>query len=228
MRGEFTGFFKVVVILFAAFFLPFSGKAQQTYFELSWRSGILVLNSGDTISGPLTLAIPSDIVRVSKPDGSVRTFTAVNVKSFQVQDEIPANRFLRRKPGPVAGNREYRSLMWNHDKDYGNFKTPAFFVVLKSGKQTLLMRENKYRRLDSFSSYSNYQSARHPAETKVEKFYLLGPDGRMKYLRNPKKDLPAAFPKKEYQIFSFAKSNNLDFDDPIELSRIVDYANSLL
>jgi hypothetical protein len=228
MQRTLSMFYKTLFILFAAFFLSFSGVAQQIPFELTWRYGTLVLNSGDTLRGPLTLTLPNDIVRIAQPDGSVSTFTAVNVKDFFVEGEQETGRFFhRRKSSPLDFKRQYRSLMWNHDKDYSNFKSPAFFVVLHAGPKTLLMRENLERRTDNFSPYANYPGSRQTVETRVEKFYLLTADDRILPLRNPKKDLPAAYPKKEKQITAFAKSNKLEFTDPVELSRIVAYANSL-
>ncbi|MBK0402269.1 hypothetical protein I5M27_04690 [Adhaeribacter sp. BT258] len=228
MQRKFSNFYKTLFILFAAFCLPFLGIAQQNQFELSWRTGTLVLTSGDTIRGPITLTLPNDIVRITQADGGVSTFTAVNVKGFAVEGEQETSRFFqRRRNSPLDFKREYRSLMWNHDKDYSNFKSPAFFVVLQSGPKTLLMRETLERRVDNFSPYANYPGSRQAVETRVEKFYLLTADDRIIPLRSPKKDLPAAYPKKEKQIAAFAKSNKLEFNDPIELSRIVAYANSL-
>jgi hypothetical protein len=226
MKIIFKNFRKLGLILFVALFLPFSGKAQQSQFELSWQKGLVILNSGDTIQGPLTLTALNDIVRIAQPDGSVGTFSAVNVKSFVVEGE-QENRFFRRnrsdQPEP---RREYRSFMWNHDKDYSNFKSPAFFMVLQSGTRTLLMREQIERRLDNFSQYSNAGS-RQTIEVRVEKYYLLTPDERIIPLRNPKNDLLSAYPNNEKEIMSYAKSNKLDFTDSLELSRIVSYANSL-
>ncbi|MFC5269658.1 hypothetical protein [Adhaeribacter terreus] len=228
MRSRTSDIYKILFLLFAAFFLPFSGIAQQNQYEITWRTGTLVLNSGDTIQGPITLTLPNDIVRITQANGSVSTFTAVNVKSFAVENEQETNRFFRRRRNsPLDFKREYRSLMWNHDKDYSNFKSPAFFVALQPGNKTLLLREQIERRVDNFSAYANYPGTRQAVETRVEKFYLLTADERIIPLRNPKKDLPAAFPKKEKQITAFAKSNKLEFNDPIDLSRIVAYANSL-
>src|SRR5687768_13207203 len=95
MRHKYSFTLKAFIILFGAFLLPFMCSAQQGPFEFSWRKGKLVLNTGDTIQGPITLTLPNDIVRIAQPDGSLSTFSAVNVKSFVVEGE-QENRFFRR------------------------------------------------------------------------------------------------------------------------------------
>ncbi|KAA9326013.1 hypothetical protein [Adhaeribacter soli] len=217
---------RATLSLFAALALSFSAWAQEQPFELSWRSGQLLLATGDTVSGSVTLTLPNDIVRVTQPNGAISAFSAVNVKSFLVEHEQNSG-LSRHTEGPLTFKREYQSFLWNHDKDYSNFKSPAFFAVLQPGKNTLLMREIKERYYDNASG-SLYSNSRMERERIREKFYLLLPNQEIKPLRNPKKDLPEIYGKKGKQILTFAKENKLSFTEPLELARIVNYANSLL
>lgn len=216
---------KAIFILFAAVLVAFPGQAQQQPFELSWRAGQLALASGDTVSGQVTLSHPNDIVRVTQENGTVSAFSAVTVKSFSVQQEVN-NGLFRRTEGPTTFKRVYQSFPWNHDKDYSNFRSPAFFVVLQPGKNTLLMREVKERFYDNPSN-TYYTGSRTPMERIQEKYYLLLPDQQIKPLRNPKRDLPEAYGKKSKQIIAFAKEKKLSFSEPAELARIVEFANKL-
>ena len=227
MRSKscFSVFAKVTLSLFAALALSFSSWAQEQPFELSWRSGKLLLTTGDTVSGKVTLSHPNDIVRVVQDNGAVSAFSAVNVKRFFVEHEQNSG-FIRQNDGPLTFKREYQALPWNQDKDYSNFKRPAFFVVLQPGKNTLLMREIKERYYDNASG-SLYHNARMMRERIREKYYLLLPNEEIKPLRNPKKDLPEIYGKKGKQVLAFAKENKLSFTDPVALARIVNYANSL-
>jgi hypothetical protein len=225
MLGKLPVLSKAAITLLAAILLPFLSLAQQQPFEISWRNGQVTLATGDTISGQITLSHPNDIVRVTQENGVVSAFSAVNVKSFSVQHEQGSGIF-RRSEGPQTFKRNYQSFLWNHDKDYSNFKSPAFFVVLQPGKNTLLMREVKERYYDNAAG-SLYGNSRMAMERIREKFYLLTPNQEIKPLRNPKKDLPEFYGKKGKQVLTYAKENKLSFTEPVGLAMIVNYANSL-
>ena len=224
MRTNLPFFYRAFLLVFIAFSIAFSAHAQLT-FDLSWRQGQVVLHSGDTLSGAVTLRHPDGILIVHQPDGSVSSFTAVNVHSFEVRGQKQSGLF-RRSASPLDFQRTYQSFMWNHDKDFSNFRSPAFFIVLKAGKNSLLMREIKVRHFAN-SGYGYYQGARMMQERIEEKFYLLLPNQEVRALRNPKKDLPDLFPKHAKEIKAFARENKLSFNEPYELGQIINYVNSL-
>ena len=224
MRVNFTKSLKSCFLLFIVFQLPFSGRAQ-TAFELTWRTGEVILTSGDTVTGEITLRHPDDVVRVVKQDGSINAFSPVNVRAFDVVDEQNIG-YFRAGSGPLQFRRTYQTLFWNHDKEYSNFKSPAFFVVLKPGNYSLLMRETKERQYDNSNNFYAGQAV--SIEKIEERFYLLLPNQEIKLLRNPRKDLPGFFPKKSKEIIAYARDKGLSFTDPDELAKIVEYCNSLL
>ena len=144
---------------------------------------------------------------------------------FRVQEEKNTGHF-RPKFGPLEFSRNYQTYMWNHNNDYSNFRSPAFFVVIQPGPYTLLMRETKMPASVSMGRYSHDVPIR--TERILQHFYLADPKKEIIPLRNPRKDLQNLFPKIKDDLVKFAKSNKLDFDDPIELARIVEYCNRAL
>jgi hypothetical protein len=225
MRMKTANFFILIALVFGAFSLPFSALAQQTTFELKWKRGTVYLTSGDTVSGPVSLTLPGDVVSVKMPNGQLSAFATVNVTGFNVHEEKDDYNF-RAKYGPLEFSRRYQTYLWNHNKDFSNFLSPAFFVVVQPGPYTLLMRETKITVPISRGSFYNQSSVR--TERIIQHFYLAKPDKQIIPLRSPRKDLQNLFPKLKDAMMKFAKSNKLDFDDPIELARIVEYCNRSL
>ena len=225
MQINFSILCKTLFLIFGAFFLAFSGKAQQVPFELLWEKGTVYFTNGDSVSGQVTLTLPRDIVSVRQPNGQLSAFATVNVSGFRVQEEKNTGHF-RPKFGPLEFSRNYQTYMWNHNNDYSNFRSPAFFVVIQPGPYTLLMRETKMPASVSMGRYSHDVPIR--TERILQHFYLADPKKEIIPLRNPRKDLQNLFPKIKDDLVKFAKSNKLDFDDPIELARIVEYCNRAL
>jgi hypothetical protein len=221
-------FYTVLATVLLSFFALKVEAQQGNSFELTWQKGVVVLTSGDTINGEIVLTLPNDLIRVSQTNGTVSAFSAVNVSSLEVQGNENRNGLFSGSRSGSALNfrRFYISLPWNHDKDYSNFKSPAFFVVLQSGKYTLLMRENLEQAYDQNNSVYN-SGSRGRRNVIVQKYYLLAPDQNILPLRNPKQDIYRIFSKQQKQIAAYAKENKLSFTDGIELGQIMAYANSL-
>ena len=224
MRNKIAFLFSLL-LLFGAFTIAFSGQAQQMPFELLWERGTIYLTSGDSISGQVSLTLPRDIVSVRQANGQLNAFATVNVAGFQVFEEKNTGD-IRGRFGPLEFSRYYQTYMWNHNNDYSNFLSPAFFVVLQPGNYTLLMRETKAAAPASMYRYSTDMPIR--TERIMQYFYLANPKQEIIALRNPRKDLQNIFPKLGESLVKFAKSNRLDFDDPIELARIVEFCNRSL
>ena len=224
MRTIFPGLIKPLFLLFGAIFIAFSASAQQAAFELLWERGTIYLTTGDSVSGQVTLTLPRDIVSVKQSNGQLNAFATVNVAGFQVFEERNTGN-SRGKFGPLEFSRYYKTFMWNHNNDYSNFLSPAFFVVLQPGNYTLLMREAK---MPAPASMSRYADASLRAERITQYFYLASPKQEVIALRNPRKDLQNIFPTLKDSMVKFAKTNRLDFDNPLELARIVEFCNRSL
>ncbi|OUJ74289.1 hypothetical protein [Hymenobacter crusticola] len=263
MRTVFSaGLFAVVINLL----LAGTAWAQRTSssFVQQFAGGTVLLANGDTIEGPLALHRNEDVILVSMPNNTVSTLSAVAVQSFAVKGErLDRNRnqfddFYDARMGyyygsPIYGYtprarrttpdtslvRVFRVFRWNHDNDYSDFKSPAFFEQLSSGPTLLLRRESLVQRPVSYGSpygFGGYGAYGYPygvprtmgyyTEIK-DNFYLGTPSGTIISLRNPKKDLLAAFRQQAKQIEKYAKENQLDYTNARELAFIVNYANSL-
>ncbi|MCB2410128.1 hypothetical protein [Hymenobacter lucidus] len=144
-------------------------QAQRTYYVQEFAGSTVLLTNGDTLQGPLTLHGGEDVIRITMPDNTVSTLSAVAIESFAVKGEKQQRRnvdgydFFDTRRGYYYGNpvinpgmisptsrrarvsadlvRVYRTYRWNHDNDYSDFKSPGFFEQLSNGPYMLLRRE---------------------------------------------------------------------------------------
>lgn len=151
-------------------FLPASvALAQRANFVQEFAGSTILLANGDTLEGPLVLHRNEDVVRMTMPDNTISTLSAVAVQSFAVKGEQHDRRrdafyyddfydarrgYYYGSPaffnGPLPKRRErpdtslvrvFRTYRWNRDNDYSDYKSPAFFEQLSSGPTVLLRRE---------------------------------------------------------------------------------------
>jgi hypothetical protein len=234
---------------------------QRTSFTQQFAGSTVLLTTGDTLQGPLALHRNEDVILLTMPDNTVNTLSAVAVQSFAVkapkkdrnldyQDfydtrsgfyrgspyyNMPSRRLMERNGGDTSLVRVFRTYRWNHDNDYSDFKSPAFFEQLSSGPNILLRRESLVERsyggapMYGGYGYGNpYGVPRTSYYRDIQDAFYLGlPSGNVLPLRNPKKDLLSIFRQQAKQIEKYAKENKLDFSDARELAFIVNYVNSL-
>ncbi len=195
--------FLVLLLLFATFFT----HAQQFAYEL-WHEGKVVLESNDTIKGVVKYDLQSDLLQI-KAKNQLESFTARKVLFFEIFDTT------------VKRYRQFYSLPYSQNNTY---KTPIFFELLSEGKLTLLTREKlEYRTVSSpYYYYGTYSRL-----VLVNKYFLLKPNGNIEDFEGRKSDWLSLMENKEEDVKAFAKENRLDFDDKYELTRIVEYYNSL-
>lgn len=239
-------------------------QAQRSDFVQQFAGATVLLANGDTLEGPLALHRNEDVVRIAMPDQTTSTLSAVAVQSFAVKGErydrrrdayyyddfydmrrgyyygspmfynVPPPR--RRERPDTSLVRVFRTYRWNHDNDYSDFKSPAFFEQLSNGPHILLRREALVQRPVTYSGPYGYGGYGYPYGmprtagyyTDVrDNFYLGTPSGNVIALRNPKKDLLNVFRRQARQIEQYVKENKLSYTDARELAFIVNYANSL-
>ncbi|TGE24560.1 hypothetical protein E5K00_04930 [Hymenobacter aquaticus] len=233
---------------------PAAAQQRQTFTQ-QFAGSTVLLTSGDTLQGPLLLHRNEDVILLTMPDNTVNTFSAVAVQSFAVKGQQDDRRnyyddFFDSRSGYYYGNpyynmpprprrerrdtslvRVFRTFRWNHDNDYSDFKSPAFFEQLSGGPNLLLRRESLIERPvynnPMYGGYG-YGMPRTMYYNEIrDAFYLGLPSGNVLSLRNPKKDLLAAFRQHAKQIEQYAKDNRLTFTEARDLAFIVNYANSL-
>ena len=194
-------------IVFLLWLTPFFTQAQQFAYEL-WHEGKIVLESSDTIKGLVKYDMQSDLLQV-KVRNKLESFAARKVLFFEIFDTT------------VKRYRQFYSLPYSQNNTY---KTPVFFELLSEGKLTLLTREKlEYRTVSSpYYYYGNYTRL-----VMINQFFLLKPNGSIEEFIGKKNDWLSLMENKEEDVKAFAKENRLDFDDKYELTRIVEFYNSL-
>ncbi|RAK69896.1 hypothetical protein [Hymenobacter edaphi] len=155
----------------ALFLLAHAAWAQRPLVQ-QFAASTVLLTSGDTLRGPLTLYADRDVLLVQQPDQTVRTAAAATVRAFAVRGELtgtgdyleltndlpeprrsaaysttqagPLPALLPQRP--VEATRVFRCLRWNHGDDYADYRTPAFFEQLSAGPVLLLRRQQLVER----------------------------------------------------------------------------------
>ena len=196
------------VIFFSLWVLIAStASAQQFAFEL-WHTGKVVLDTGDTLRGLLKYDLDKDILQV-QANNRLESYTARKVLLFEIFDET------------VRRYRNFYSLPYALA---GQYKAPVFFELLQEGKLTVLCREVlEYRTTSSpYYFYGSYSRL-----VLIYKYFVLRENGMIEEFRGMKNDWYELMPGKAEEIEKFAKQNRLSLDDKYELSRVVEYYNSL-
>lgn len=185
-----------------------AAHAQQFSFEF-WHEGKIVLETSDTLRGLVKYDLQNDMLQL-KVRNQLESYTARKVLFFEIFDQS-AKRY-----------RQFFSLPYSENNTYN---TPTFFELVAEGKLTVLTRERlEYRTVTTgFYYYGNYTRL-----VLVNIYFLLKPNGKIEQLNNPRRrDWLELMKNKEDDVVTFAKENRLDFDDKFELTRIIEYFNSL-
>lgn len=184
-----------------------NAKAQEFAFEY-WHEGKLVLESGDTLSGLIKYDMQTDLIQF-KANDRLETYTARKMLYLEIYDQT------------VRRYRRMYSLPYNTS---GEYRAPVIFELLVEGKITLLCREAlEYKTVSSaFYYYGNYTRL-----VLVNKYFLLQENGNIVPFEGKRNDWLDLMGKRKEEVQKFAKRNRLDFDEKYDLSRIIDYYNSL-
>ncbi|MCE2955744.1 MAG: hypothetical protein ACK5BJ_11160 [Bacteroidota bacterium] len=198
---------KRTLVLFLVCFSA-AASAQQFPFEF-WHEGKIVLETSDTLRGLVKYDLQNDLLQL-KIKNQLESYTARKVLFFEIFDQS-AKRY-----------RQFYSLPYSQNNTYN---TPTFFELVAEGKLTVLTREKlEYRTVSTgFYYYGNYTRL-----VLVNTYFLLKPNGKIEQINNPRRrDWLDLMKNKEDDVMAFAKENRLDFDDKFELTRIIEYYNSL-
>jgi hypothetical protein len=193
-----------------------------------WPRGMVVLQDGDTLRGVVTYFRAEDLIQVQQQDGTMHALAPVNVYSFMVYAADNSYRQL------------FRSHMWNRGNDYSDFRSPAFFEQLsREGQYSLVKRETVVRRdmnqdmmfrrgMYRYDPYFMGGGMPRFVDQVQENFFLVSPEGKVRALRSPKKDIISAFDNKSRQVRAFIKQNKLTCNTSHDLIKVIAYYNSLL
>ena len=191
-------------LLIAASFFSFG---QEFAFEY-WHEGKIVLEKGDTLRGNIKYDLQNDLVQYQIPN-SIETFTTRKVLMFDIFDET-VKRYRQFYSLPFAGVTQYKALM--------------FFELLEEGKLTLLCRESlEYRSSSSaFYYYGSYSRL-----VIIYRYFIMNEKGEINEFNGKRKDWLDIMGKQAGEVQKYAKVNRLNFEEKYDLTRIVEYYNSL-
>jgi len=196
-----------VFILFSI--LSISASAQQFAYEL-WHEGKLILDSGDTLRGNIKYDLQNDLIQYQfNKESNPESYTARKVLFFEIFDAtVKRYRIFYSLPYAIAGQ----------------YKAPVFFELMEEGKLTLLCREFvEYRTTSS----SLYYYGSYTRLVLINKYFLLKENGEIEEYRGKKNDWYDLMKGKESEVQKYVRANRLDLDDKYELSKAVNYYNSL-
>jgi len=197
----------VVFILFSI--LSVSASAQQFAYEL-WHEGKLILDSGDTLRGNIKYDLQNDMIQYHlNKESNPESYTARKVLFFEIFDAtVKRYRVFYSLPYAIAGQ----------------YKAPVFFELMEEGKLTLLCREFvEYRTTSS----SLYYYGTYTRLVLINKYFLLKENGEIEEYGGKKNDWYDLMKGKENEVQKYVRANRLDLDDKYELSKAVNYYNSL-
>jgi hypothetical protein len=176
-----------------------------------WHDGKIILETGDTLKGLVKYDLQQDVLQYKRNDrqASGEAYSSRKVLSFEIFDGV---------------SRKYRIFFALPFSNSGGYKTPVFFELLEEGKMTLLTREQlEYR------TYSSpyYFGGSYSRLVLVYRFFFLDEKGNITEFLGKKNDLLARMGNKAEEVEKFMRVNRLDITDRNEMTRIVDYYNSL-
>lgn len=192
--------------------LPVFAFGQKYSMEF-WHDGEMDLEKGKTMRGKIKYDLETESIQFM--EGNVlRSFSSSNVDAFQIVDALD-NRV-----------RYFYSLPYTI---LGQFQRNKFFELLTEGYYTLLAREKLVERVrnvnDPFSPVG-FNTVRY---FYLEyDFYLVGPDGEIVQVQGSRpKDVIEYFKGKEDQLTSYIKENRLHLEEWRDMTKLVNFYNSL-
>lgn len=197
---------KQFILCLAFLAITFCAAAQWS-FEL-WHDGKIVLETGDTLRGQVKYDLQQDLIQFTNRKGTVEALTARKVLFCEIFDKT------------VGQYRQFYSLPYNTTSGY---RTPIFFELIGEGKLTVLSRE----RLENQTTSSPYYYGNMSRVVLVNKYYMLKENGDITDFSVRKADFLQLLGKHADHINDYMKDNRLKLDEKQDLTKIIQYYNSL-
>jgi hypothetical protein len=181
-----------------------------------WHKGTLVLADGSTTTGLVKYDLETNLVQLQAE--TVITFTASNVTSFDIYDEI------------YGGIRKFYSLPYALNGDY---ETPIFFEVLTQGDHiALLCREfiaTDNRGMNNWAGMgmNPFWGPQMATGFRLAFTYYFLKGGRLERYSGKKKELFDLLSGYDEEMQLYMRKNRLEHDQRGDLLRITAYYNEL-
>lgn len=212
-----TNTMKKAIFTLSLFFLGLmSVMAQDQFPSQVWHKGTIYDADGLVYNGLIKYDLENNLVQL-KNEGII-TFTASNVKNFEIYDET------------YGGIRYFYSLPYSLNGDY---EVPIFFEVLTQGNDiALLCREYIATDSRSIGSYgamgmNPFWGPQTSIGYRLAFNYFFFKDGRIQKYNLKKKDLFDYLSGHDDEMSLFMRKNRLEHDKRGDLLRITSYYNEL-
>lgn len=202
-------------------------SAQGVYTDIDvmeWPVGYVITASGDSVTGAVAYYFRKEIVKVIGKDGDINSFTPVNVQRFIVKNTYTGQEQL------------FKTVYWNQENTGSDFKKPSFFEELNEGEITLMKKETLLlKNTNSTSDFNreltdyerNLEAHRYSLAHVMSYYYVLTSKGEVKKIKRVRKDLLDLFGNRAEKIKRYAREHRLRFENPGEVTAIVNYYNKL-
>lgn len=194
---------KALLIGFLVLFCHFCSFSQNLVDDKEeWFYGKVILTKGDTLLGTMQYEMQSGILKFRAEDNALRTFSALQVVSFNFYDTILKT----------------RRYFYSFTEKKGDYGSPTFFGVLyfNENKVSLFYKEN--------SRYAPIWNTK--ALTKeIYELYFIFPDKSVKRYRKSKKSLFNTLPEHHAELKNFISDKSIH--DLNDLIKILEFYNSL-
>jgi hypothetical protein len=202
------------------------GLTKNSELVAEWPAGKVYLANGDSVKGKITYYPTEDLIKITTENGAVTNYAARVVRSFE----------------PVGKDGKSISVFvtykWNLGNDYSDFQAPAFFEQIAMGKYSLLRREAIVRKDLVDHPLHRALGTGSPLEVSIPRgvvytdkrqdvFFILMPTGKVKQLRDVKRDLKVVFGKKNRQMRPYIMQNNLKYTSLLDMLKIITYFNTI-
>ncbi|GAA4304727.1 hypothetical protein GCM10023183_18260 [Nibribacter koreensis] len=204
----------------------YTGPVRDSKLVEEWFLGKVYLANGDSVNGKIIYYRTEEIVRVINANDVAAEYTPKAVSGFEAVD----------KDGKFR--RVFITHRWNFGQDYSDLLAPSFFEQITIGKYGLLRKEAIVRKDMLDNPFYSALLGGSPIEPGIPRgvvytdkrqdvFFILMPTGKVKQLRDVKKDLKVVFGKKNRQMRPYIMKNRLKLTRLPDLVKIITYFDSI-
>lgn len=197
---------KTLLIGFLVLFCQLCSLSQNLVDDKEeWFYGKVILAKGDTLLGTMQYEMQSGILKFRSEDNALRTFSALQVISFDFYDTVLKTR------------RYFYSLTEHKKGDYG---APTFFGVLyfNENKVSLFYKEN--------TRYAPIWNTRAITREAYE-LYFIFPDKSVRRYHKSRKSLFSILSEHHSELKYFIDNKSLMIHNLNDLVKILEYYNNL-
>jgi hypothetical protein len=203
-------------LIFVGFSSLSMGQDRNQFPSQIWHKGSLILTDGAAYSGLLKYDLETNLLQLQTE--TVITFSASNVSSFDIYDEI------------YEGIRKFYSLPYALNGDY---QTPIFFEILTQGEHiALLCREYVATDTRGMNNWGNmgmnpFWGPQNMSGFRLAFTYYFLKNGRLEKYSGKKNELFDMLPGFDDELQLYIRKNRLEHNQRGDLLRITAYYNEL-